>query len=122
MRLITEQKDALLRKGRLVRGDIVLTTRGTVGSVGYFYNDIPYKDIRINSGMVILRCGDGLSSRYFYQLFKSRILKLQFELFSSGSAQPQLPIKDLRRVKLPIPKPSVQRKVAAILSAYDELI
>jgi len=119
---ITEQKDALLRKGRLVRGDIVLTTRGTVGSVGYFYDDIPYEHIRINSGMVILRCGDGLSSRYFYQLFKSRILKLQFELFSSGSAQPQLPIKDLRRVRLPIPKPCVQRKVAAILSAYDDLI
>jgi type I restriction enzyme, S subunit len=119
---ITEQKDALLRKGKLVRADIVLTTRGTVGSIGYFHYGVPYEHVRINSGMVILRCNDGLSSRYCYQLFKSRTLKLQFELFASGSAQPQLPIKDLRRVKLPIPKPRIQRKIAAILSAYDELI
>ena len=72
--------------------------------------------------MVILRCDSELSSRYVYQLLKSQFMKLQFELFSSGSAQPQLPIKDLRRVKLPIPKLFVQQKIAAILSAYDELI
>jgi type I restriction enzyme S subunit len=119
---ITESKDALLRKGRLLRNDIVLTTRGTVGSIGYFHRGIQYDHIRINSGMVILRCSSTLSPHYFYQLFKSQTLKTQFELYSSGSAQPQLPIKDLRRVKLPIPKRATQRKIAAILSAYDELI
>ena len=29
---ITAEKDALLRKGKLVRNDVVLTTRGTVGN------------------------------------------------------------------------------------------
>jgi type I restriction enzyme S subunit len=119
---ITENKDALLRKGKLSRNDIVLTTRGTVGSIGYFHRGIQHDHIRINSGMVILRCGRSLSPSYFYQLFKSKTLKTQFELYSSGSAQPQLPIKDLRRVKLLIPKLATQQKIAAILSAYDERI
>ncbi|MDR4521542.1 MAG: restriction endonuclease subunit S [Nitrosomonas sp.] len=119
---ITENKDALLRKGKLRRKDIVLTTRGTVGSVGFFHNNISYEHIRINSGMVVLRCAEGVSPDYSYHLFKSSLLKTQYSLYSSGAAQPQLPIKDLKRINLPIPPLDVQEKIAAILSAYDELI
>ncbi|HES9810806.1 TPA: restriction endonuclease subunit S [Streptococcus pneumoniae] len=52
---ITKTKDKLLRKGKLERYDIVLTTRGTVGNVAYYDELIKYKHLRINSGMVILR-------------------------------------------------------------------
>ncbi|VQU51255.1 type I restriction-modification system subunit S [Streptococcus pneumoniae] len=51
---ITKTKDKLLRKGKLERYDIVLTTRGTVGNVAYYDELIKYKHLRINSGMVIL--------------------------------------------------------------------
>lgn len=119
---ISETKDALLRKGRISRGDIVLTTRGTVGSVAFYHEGIPFDVIRINSGMVVLRCHEGLVARYVYQLFKSGVMKSQMALYSSGSAQPQLPIKDLRRIQLPTPPPETQRKIAAVLAAYDDLI
>ena len=36
MDFISKQKDETLRKGKLKRGDIVLTTRGTVGNVAYY--------------------------------------------------------------------------------------
>ena len=42
--------------------------------------------------------------------------------FASGSAQPQIPITDLRQVSVPVPPLPTQRKIAAILSAYDDLI
>jgi type I restriction enzyme S subunit len=119
---ISEKKDALLRKGKLLRKDIVLTTRGTVGSVAYYNANIKYEHVRINSGMVIIRCGEELSPQYIYHLLKSPLLKSQYLLYSSGAAQPQLPIKDLRRIKLPIPKLNIQKKIAAALSAYDDLI
>jgi len=119
---ITEQKDALLRKGKLARNDIVITTRGTVGSVAFFNRGVYYNNIRINSGMIILRSGKGLNAAYLYHIFKSTFLKTQYSLYSSGSAQPQLPIKDFRRIKLPIPKLEQQQKIAGILSAYDDLI
>lgn len=62
---ISAQKDAVLRKGKLQRHDIVLTTRGTVGNVAYFDDSIEYEHIRINSGMVILRSlSIELSPRY----------------------------------------------------------
>lgn len=52
---ITKEKDEALRKGKLKRGDIVYTTRGTVGNAGYYNSNVPYENVRINSGMVILR-------------------------------------------------------------------
>lgn len=44
------------------------------------------------------------------------------KLYSSGSAQPQLPIKDLKRIKLSLPNLEVQNSIANALSAYDDLI
>jgi type I restriction enzyme, S subunit len=119
---VSEARDNLLRQGKLRRKDIVLTTRGTVGSVAYYSSAIPYEHIRINSGMVILRCGDGLNTHFIYQLLKSPTVKEQYRLFSSGSAQPQLPIKDLKKVPLVIPPLPVQQKIAAILTVYDDLV
>ena len=55
LNFITEQKDKILRQGKLQRKDLVLTTRGTVGNVAYYNEKISYNNIRINSGMVIIR-------------------------------------------------------------------
>src|SRR5262249_47216217 len=52
---ITKEKDTELRTGKLQRGDVVLTTRGTLGNFAHYDNGTPYTNVRINSGMVILR-------------------------------------------------------------------
>jgi type I restriction enzyme, S subunit len=118
---ISEDKDHQLRKGKLKRGDIVLTTRGTVGSLAYYHEGITVENIRINSGMIILRSGRGINSQFLYQLLKSQIMKEQYMLYSSGAAQPQLPIRDFNRIKLVLP-PLTQQQIASILSTYDDLI
>ena len=65
---ITEQKDETLRKGKLQCDDIVLTTRGTIGNTAHFHSSVPYEHMRINSGMVILRCNlEEISPTYLYQ-------------------------------------------------------
>ena len=63
---ITKERDNLLRNGKLVYGDIVITTRGTVGNVALYSKDIKYESIRINSGMLIVRCGEGIFNEYIY--------------------------------------------------------
>ncbi|MDR9367325.1 MAG: restriction endonuclease subunit S [Balneolaceae bacterium] len=52
---ISVEKDNALSKGKLTRGDIVLTTRGTLGNAAFYNSDIQYSNIRINSGMIIIR-------------------------------------------------------------------
>lgn len=52
---------------------------------------------------------------YFFAAYSLRFL-------DTGSAQSQITITDLQRLKIPLPNLITQKKIAAILSAYDELI
>ena len=83
VQFISKEKDDLLRKGKLVRGDIVLTTRGTIGNIALYDDVIPYNNMRINSGMVIYRCGDTL--HYFTGFKQHKIVDLPACIVSSGS-------------------------------------
>lgn len=120
---ITKEKDAALRKGKLVRGDVVLTTRGTVGNVANFNNCVPFENVRINSGMVILRPEEQkISSHFLYLFLRSSIFKQQVKSLQSGSAQPQLPIRDMKRIEMPIPPRYEQEAICAMLGSLDDRI
>lgn len=97
---ITKEKDAILRKGKLQHGDVVLTTRGTVGNVAFYNETMTFSEMRINSGMVILRNLGVVSTEYIYTALRHEYLQKLMTLYASGSAQPQLPIKDMKRMKI----------------------
>lgn len=97
---ITKEKDAILRKGKLQQGDVVLTTRGTVGNVAYLNKTMTFSEMRINSGMVILRNLGVVSPEYIYTALRHEYMQKLMTLYASGSAQPQLPIKDMKRMKV----------------------
>ena len=42
---ITEEKDQALRKGKLERNDVIMTTRGTVGNVAFYSDDISFDHV-----------------------------------------------------------------------------
>lgn len=112
---ITEEKDKLLRKGKLQRGDVVLTTRGTVGNIALYTDSIPYDNVRINSGMVILRMNrDLINEIFFIEQFKLQIENIKSK-FASGSAQPQLPISKMNNIKILIPRIEEQNKFSNIV-------
>ena len=121
---ITKEKDRLLNKGKLRRGDIVLTTRGTVGNSALYDDNVLFDNVRINSGMVIFRINDSriIDNEYFYYFLKSSDFLNQVFSHSSGSAQPQLPIKDLRNIKFPLPPLSTQFQISEFISAFDKKI
>ena len=117
---ITREKDDALRKGKLSRGDVVLTTRGTVGNLAYYSEDIPYENIRINSGMVILRMNRNIINEiYFIELFKMKLSDIK-EKNASGSAQPQLPISTMNKIILLIPPLELQNQFASFVQEIDK--
>lgn len=120
---ITKEKDASLRKGKLKRHDIVLTTRGTVGNVALFDDSVLFENVRINSGMVLLRADQSkLFPRFLFQFVRSLLFKEQVAALTTGSAQPQLPIRDIRRVVIPLPPLPEQKAIAHILGTLDDKI
>lgn len=117
LEFITEEKDKVLRKGRASCGDFILTTRGTVGNIAYIDEDINFKNIRINSGMVILRKKMELNPKFFEIVIrKTDILNKAM----SGSAQPQLPIKSLKKVNVPMIDIKIQNKFADYVVKIEE--
>lgn len=120
---ISREKDEVLRGGKLNRGDVILTTRGTVGNTAYYHEQVPYEHVRINSGMLIFRPKqEQLRSDYLFYYFQSEQAQKQFRTISSGSAQPQLPIRDLGFATIPIPDTQTQRSVVVEIQRERDLV
>jgi len=120
---ISKEKDVALGKGKLKRNDIILTTRGTTGNIGFYNNNIKFDNMRINSGMVILRSiNENNYIEFYYNLFQSTIFQNQIRRTSYGSAQPQLSVKDIKELliyKLPL---NEQKEITSIIRQMTEEI
>lgn len=119
---ITQEKDKLLNNGKLIRGDIVITTRGTVGNVAIYSDYVPFDNIRINSGMLIFRCGNNIDNYFLYQVLRSKWFYNQIISIQSGIAQPQLPKSHFLKMTIPMPDMETQRKIAVVLSRLGDKI
>ena len=117
---IKKEKDQLLRKGKLQKNDIVLTSRGTVGNLAFYTDVIPYMNIRINSGMLIIR--PRLEASYLFSMLNSFEFSKAIENYISGSAVPQLPIKDLNVIQILLPNDFVMNYFSNIgLTLYKKM-
>jgi len=117
---ISQQKDKKLRKGKLSRGDIIITTRGTVGNIAYFDESVPYDAIRINSGMAILRnFNELIAQKFLYYLLKSPIVVKQLQFLTYGSVQSQLTIALIDSLKIILP--STIEEQHRIISKLDTI-
>lgn len=118
---ISKEKDEILNKGKVSKGDLIITTRGTVGNVVLYNERVPFENVRINSGMLILKINneEALDNRFAYYLLISPYVKKIISLFCSGSAQPQLPVKDFKKIKVNLPSIDFQRKTAFLLYSFD---
>jgi type I restriction enzyme S subunit len=108
---IDEAKDKAMGKGKLKRNDVVMTTRGTIGNLGVYNEEVEFDNIRINSGMLIFRPNLKLiTSEYLFEILRSGIIKEQIRKQVTGAAQPQLPIKTLVNFVFPVPKSLKQQQ------------
>jgi type I restriction enzyme M protein len=123
LEFISVVKDNALRKGKLERGDVLLTTRGTIGNTAIYDASVEFEHIRINSGMLIFRPdATKLSSSYLFLFFQSENFRAQREAIVSGAAQPQLPIRNLNGAKIPLPPLATQQAIVAEIEAEQALV
>ncbi|MCE0760069.1 restriction endonuclease subunit S [Marinobacter sp. G11] len=117
---IGKERHDLLRAGTLERGDIVMTTRGTIGNVAYYDSSVSHPLVRINSGMMIFRANhEAWNTRFLYYVLTSPVIQNQITNLTSGSAVPQLPARDLKKFQLPKVPLSVQNRIEAIISSLS---
>uniref|UniRef100_A0A486XKM2 Type I restriction-modification system, specificity subunit S n=1 Tax=Rheinheimera sp. BAL341 TaxID=1708203 RepID=A0A486XKM2_9GAMM len=123
MQFISKEKDDALRKGKLKRADVVLTTRGTVGQFAFYSDEIPYENIRINSGMVILRTKTKkIAPEYLYSFSGSNVLSSYIKNTAFGNAQQQLTVGEINKFQLRYPSLDEQQRIADCVTNLDDLI
>lgn len=112
-----------IKKGRVVASDILMTTRGAnLGTFAIFSSS--YETALINAQMLIIRPdAQYIDPKYLYYSLISPETQQKLSAYRTGSAQPQLPIRDLKRIPVRIVKSqSAQRKIAGILGMLDNKI
>lgn len=121
---ITENKSNSMGNGKVILNDIILTSRGSIGHTALYSNKINelYSDIRINSGMLILRSHTQNYPLFIIQFLKSPIGKTQIDFISFGSAQPQITKKDINNFPIQLPSKEEQIKIGDFFTKLDDII
>ncbi|MDY4807681.1 MAG: restriction endonuclease subunit S, partial [Desulfovibrio sp.] len=81
-----------------------------------------FENIRINSGMVIIRHNASCNIDWLYCALTSHFISRQIKKAAFGSAQPQLTVKIVNGLKVTLPPLPEQEKIAAVLSTWDKAI
>jgi type I restriction enzyme, S subunit len=120
---VSEKKADALRPNNAFPGDLVFTQRGTLGQVGLIPRNSPYPRFVISqSQMKLTVAPDKADQRYLYYYFRlpSTVEAIQSLAISSGV--PHINLDILRKFQVITSPVQIQRKIAAIVSSYDELI
>ena len=120
---VSEKKADALRPNNAFPGDLIFTQRGTLGQVGLIPKNSPFKRFVISQSQMKLAVDpDKADARYLYNYFRlpSTVEAIQGLAISSGV--PHINLDILRKFQVITPPVCIQQKIAAILSAYDELI
>jgi type I restriction enzyme S subunit len=108
-----------LQRFVLKNGDILVAMTGaTAGKVGKVRTDRP---ILLNQRVAKISPVEA-DHEFIWALVSSEEYQAKFFQLADGAAQPNMSGGQIESVEIPLPPLPVQRRIASILSAYDELI
>lgn len=119
--------DSKVRKdlsGNLAKpGDLVFTQRGTLGQVAIIPKEGISDRYVVSQSQMKLTVDDTKADQFFlYYYFSSREVIDRITNFTSSSGVPHINLTVLRNFEIPVPPLEIQKSIASILSAYDDLI
>jgi len=109
------------RRTRLEPDDILITNSGTIGRITLVPSATETGRTTFQKSVAILKPRkESVIPRWLYYYLVAR--RVELIAWAGGTAQKNLLLRDLRAFKVFEPPLSTQRKIAAVLSAYDNLI
>jgi type I restriction enzyme S subunit len=120
---VSERKADALRPNNAVPGDVIFTQRGTLGQVGIIPKGSPYSRFIISQSQMKLAVHpDKADARYLYHFFRLPSTVEMIDGLAISSGVPHINLDILRKFQVLTPPVPIQTQIAAILSAYDEMI
>lgn len=120
---VSEAKADELLPNNAHPGDVVFTQRGTLGQVGIIPRSSPYPRYVISQSQMKLTVDDSKADAdWLYYYFCNPATQQEMINRASASGVPHINLAVLREFRLSLPPLDEQRRIASILSAYDDLI
>lgn len=120
---VSEEKADELLPNNAHPGDLVFTQRGTIGQVGLIPLDAPFNRFVISQSQMKLSPDPARADALFlYYYFSSPGTVKAIENLAFAAGVPHINLEILRNFEVPLPPLPVQRRIAGILTAYDDLI
>lgn len=118
---LTEERAKKFRKGVAKDGDVLFAHNATVGPVAYLETDLEF--VILSTTATYFRLNKNkLIPKYWLQFLTSDLFRRQYENVMKQSTRSQVPITTQRKFYAVIPTIHEQRKIADILSAWDDAI
>jgi len=115
IRYISKEQHSTLKKGHILKNDLVIVVRGSSTGNNSIVQE-EYEGSNLNSQLAFLRIKNNeLDSKYLFSVFNSPEVQRVVLDTITGSAQPQLPNNKLLDICIPIPPLPEQRRIVAIL-------
>lgn len=102
------------------RGDVILTREAPLGEVGMLRSD---EQVFLGQRLVAYRADPAkLDNRFLLYAMLGDDMQGQIRSLGSGATVQHMRVPDCEKLTLRLPPLPVQRRIASILSAYDDLI
>ncbi|MBQ6009665.1 MAG: restriction endonuclease subunit S [Kiritimatiellae bacterium] len=111
--------DTIDEKRRIRKGDVLYSVVGSYGIPVYADTDL---EIAFQRHIAILKPSSTVDSRFLYYSVLSPAFYNAADNVAIGAAQKTITLSALRNLEIPLPQLPVQRHIADVLSAYDDLI
>ncbi len=110
---LSEQQYERLGNGKLIRDDIVVCIRGSLGKHGRY----PFDKGAIASSLVILRAftNDDILAGFLMMYLDTPLFFSEIRRYDNGTAQPNLAAKSLEQFLVPLPPLAEQKRIVAKL-------
>ena len=118
---VTDEVFQKIRRYTVDAGAVCITIVGNIGDVGITPAELAGANLTENAVKLIPLIRD-LDRRYLAYALLSPSAQEQMKLSAAGAAQPKLGIYKVNEIEVPVPDAESQRRIASILSAYDDLI
>ena len=112
--------DIWMRRGLPRQWDILITTEAPLGEVAMLRTP---ERVALAQRVILLRADPAVADqKYLFQALKSQLVQARLNARATGTTVLGIKQSELVQVAIPLPALSEQRRIASILSAYDDLI
>lgn len=115
-------KNAPSRARRIIKIDDVIMATVRPNLKGFAYISFDPKEYICSTGFAVLTSKSEICMKYIYQILYANYIEKQISNMLVGSNYPALNTSDILNIKILLPPIDEQKRIADILSTFDDLI